>query len=102
MSSATCQARDPPSHIVKSDIHRQHPFIAGKRRIKLALLFSRPAEPVQEADLLLVTGAQTLYGAAEDGLGDWELLLVEERGAQRFRGAQPSFGGPQRFLEFGN
>src|SRR5262249_5288219 len=59
----------------------------------------RPAQPIDQADLLLVAARQALDRAPENRLGDREAGLLVERDPQLLRGLEPAFGRTERFLE---
>src|SRR5690349_6981936 len=68
----------------------------------LALLLERAAEPVEDAQPLLIAGGRNIEAPAQNRLGDAEGALFEEADPQHLRGAQLSLGSAQRFLQLGD
>src|SRR5205809_1447424 len=90
------------SHIPESDVHGEHPAVQLARLDPLALLLERAAQPVQDAQALLVSGGRQVERAPQDRLRHNVGALVDEAHAQRLRAPQPPFGRPQRLLQLRN
>ena len=90
------------TQIHEADIDRDSSFVAGHSFGSLPQGFGCPAQPVEQADLGVVTPIRGLGRATEHGLGDGVLGLVVKTDPQRLRGAKPALGRPKRFLELGD
>src|SRR5881396_15941 len=86
-------------HVPESDVHGEHPAVQVARFDPLALLLERAAQPVQDAQALLITGGRQVERAPQDRLRDDVGALVDEAHAERLRAPQFSVRRPQRFLQ---
>src|SRR5690242_12792755 len=90
------QGFDPLAHVHEADVHGERTAVQLARLARLALLFERAAQPVQDAEALLVVLRRQLEAAPQDRLGDGVGLLVEEAGPKRLGRAQLAFRRAQR------
>src|SRR5256886_2967754 len=90
------------AHVPESNVHCEHPTVQVTRLDPLALLLERAAQPVQDAQALLVAGGRQVERAPQDRLGHNVRTLVHETHAQRLRASQLPVGRAQRFLQLGN
>src|SRR5260370_23222576 len=88
------------AHVQEAHIHREHAPVQLPRLGLLALLLEGPAEPVEDAEPVLVARGRELERAPQDRLRDHVGPLLDETHAQRLRAAEPTFGRPQPLLEF--
>src|SRR5439155_17097695 len=56
------------THIPEPDVHGEHPAVQLARLDPLALLLERAAQPIQDAQALLVTGGRQVERAPQDRL----------------------------------
>src|SRR5205809_4894 len=91
------------AHVPESDVHREHPAVQLAGFDPLPLFLERAAQPVQDAQTLLVaTRGRQVQRAPQDRLRHDEGALVEEAHAQRLGASEFSVGRPQRLLQLRN
>src|SRR6266568_6152661 len=90
------------AHVPEANVHGEHPAVQLARLDPLAQFLERAAQPVEDAQALLVTGGRQVERAPQDRLGHDVGTLVDEAHAQRFGAFQFPVGRPQRFLQLGN
>src|SRR5947208_13217245 len=73
----------PGADVLEADIHGEHPAVQVPRLHLFSLLLERPAEPVQDAESLLIARRGQLEPAPQDRLGHDIGALVDEADAQR-------------------
>src|SRR2546428_9808274 len=86
-------------HVPESDVHGEHPAVQVARFDPLTLLLERAAQPVQDAQALLITGGRQVERAPQDRLRDDVGALVDEAHPERLRAPQLSIPRPQRLLQ---
>src|SRR5258708_17294568 len=96
------QGFDPLAHVHEPDVHGEGPAVQLAGLARLALLLQRAAQPIQDAQPLLVVLRRQLDAAAQNRFRHRVRLLFEAAGPQRLRGAQLPFRRAQRLLEFGD
>src|SRR5437870_13091244 len=87
------------THVPEADVHGEHPAVQVARLDPLALLLKRPAQPVQDAQALLIAGRREVERAAQDRLRHDVCALVHEAYAQGFRAPEFSVRRSQGFLQ---
>src|SRR6266571_6239896 len=92
----------PRADILEADIHGENPAVLLPRLRFFSLLLERPAEPVQDAEPLLITRRGQLEPAPQDRLGHDIRALVDEADAQRLGRPELALGRAQRLLELGD
>src|SRR5436853_306938 len=94
INSTTAASVTPP--VPESDVHREHPAVQRAGFDPLPLFLERAAQPVQDAQTLLVaTRGRQVQRAPQDRLRHDEGALVEEAHAQRLGASEFSVGRPQ-------
>src|SRR6266404_1800512 len=90
------------AHVPESNVHGEHPAVQVARLDFLALLLERAAQPVNDAQSLLVSRGRQVERAPQDRLRHDIGAFVDEAHAQRLRAAQLPIGRPQRLLQLRN
>src|SRR5262249_53208532 len=88
--------------IKEANVDREHAAVQIARIGFLSLLLQRAAEPVQDAQALLVARSRQVEAAAQDRFGDAIGGFFEEADPEHFRRPQLPFGRPQRLLQLGD
>src|SRR6266480_5684865 len=91
------------AHVPESNVHGEHPAVQLARLDPLTLFLEGAAQPVQDAQALLVaTSGRPVERAPQDRLRHDVGALVDEAHAQRLRASQLPVGRPQRLLQLRN
>src|SRR6266480_1836689 len=91
------------AHVPESNVHGEHPAVQLARLDPLTLFLEGAAQPVQDAEALLVaTRGRQVERASQDRLRHDVRALVDEAYAQRLRASQLPVGRPQRLLQLRN
>src|SRR5207244_363132 len=85
--------------VSEPDIDREHAAVQLAGLDLLALLLQRPAEPVEDAQALLITRGRQLERAPQDRLCDHVGALFDKAHAHGLRAAQLALRRPQRLLQ---
>src|ERR1041385_779156 len=87
------------AHVPEPDVHREHPPVQLARFDPLPQLLERAAQPVEDAQPLLVARGRQLQGPPQNRFGHDVGSLFDETHAQGLRAAQLAFGSAQRLLQ---
>src|SRR3989442_8315619 len=99
MSARLGERLDALADVHEADVRGEPPAVALLRLGALALRLEGAAEPVENAQPLLVAARRQLQPAPQDGLRHRVRALLEEAHAQGLGGPQLALGRAQRFLE---